>query len=175
MRVSPLRLSKHEKLFFPVRSKQKRNANMKLADSSIAALFSFLGLYALWAARKLDSAAGYGLGAGFFPFWLGAVIALLGGIVLLQNLKKDERPKTAPQAFGKKRFLVAVALVAFVPAVGLGGFVVAFSLLVAFLLFWAEGETWWRALLISIATGAGFHVFFVRLLEVELPKGPWNF
>jgi putative tricarboxylic transport membrane protein len=148
---------------------------MKLADSSIAALFFLLGLYALWEAQKLDFAAGYGLGPGFFPFWLGVAIALLGGIVLFQNLKKDKKPKTVSAALGKKRFLVAAALVAFVPAVGLCGFVVAFSLLVAFLLFWAEGETWWQALLISVATGVGFHVFFVRLLEVELPKGPWNF
>ena len=149
---------------------------MKRMDCLIAALFLLLGLYALFEARKIDVAAGYGLGAGFFPFWLGVSITVLGSIVLFQILKQGNKSlETVSTSVAGKRILVVAALFAFVSAVGICGFVLALSLLVAFLLLCIERETWWRALVISAATGVGFHLFFVRLLEVELPKGPWNF
>jgi len=62
---------------------------VKPAEYSIVAVFFLLDVYTLFDAREFDVAAGYGLGAGFFPFWLGAIIALLGTIVLFQLFKQD--------------------------------------------------------------------------------------
>ena len=149
---------------------------MKIGESAIAAAFFLFGLYVLFESRQLNASAGYGLGPGFFPFWLGAGLVLLGTIALLQTFKKDGQSREAlARAVVKKRFLVAAAFLAFVPATTFCGFLVAFSLLVAFLLFCIEDEGWWQAALISAATGFGFHIFFVRLLEVQLPRGPWGF
>ena len=149
---------------------------MKIGDSAIAASFLLFGLYIVFESRKLNAGAGYGLGPGFFPFWLATGLVLLGTLVLFQTFKKDEESQQAlARAAKKKKVLVAAAFLAFVPATVFVGFLVAFSLLVAFLLYWIEGEGWWQAALISLATGFGFHFFFVRLLEVQLPMGPWGF
>ena len=149
---------------------------MKIGDSAIAASFLLFGLYVLFESRQLNASAGYGLGPGFFPFWLAIGLVLLGAMVLVQTFKKDKQSQEAlARAVVKKRLLIAAAFLAFVPATAFCGFLVAFSLLVAFVLYWIEGEAGWRAALISVATGLGFQIFFVRLLEVELPKGPWGF
>ncbi|HWP59137.1 MAG TPA: tripartite tricarboxylate transporter TctB family protein [Candidatus Acidoferrales bacterium] len=148
---------------------------MKLADSLVAALFTLLGVYVLFEARRLDAAAGYGLGAGFFPFWLAAAIVLLGAVVLCQNLTKQKLPASGAEPVGKRQGWVIAALVAFVPAAAVAGFIVSFMLLVAFLLFCIEREAWWRALTVAGGAGIGFYLLFVRFLEVDLPKGVWNF
>lgn len=149
---------------------------MRRGDLLIAGMFLFLGLFAIVEARKFDVAAGYGLGTGFFPFWLGIAVALLGAVILFQIFRQGKKyPKNVPPPALGKKLLVIVVLFAFVFGVGLFGFIFTFSLLVAFLLLCIERETWWRALLISAATGVGFYIFFVRLLDVELPKGLWGF
>ena len=74
----------------------------------------------------------------------------------------------------KRKSLAYLAILAFVIGLDFLGFVTAFTILVAFLLK-LEGEKWRSVFCVALASGIGFHLFFIRLLAVELPIGPLGF
>jgi hypothetical protein len=148
---------------------------MTRADRWIGILFFLFGFLVVFEASKLEFASSYGAGSGFFPYWLGIATTVIAMVVALYAWRKqsdDDSPK--PIIWSVKKLLALAALLVFVFTLDLLGFVTGFALLVAFLLK-LEGETWRRAVSVALASGMGFHLFFVRLLSVTLPAGPLGF
>jgi hypothetical protein len=145
---------------------------MTRSDRWIGALFFLFGLWVVWQASRLEFASSYGAGSGFFPYWLGITIALIAALVVAAAWH-GSHAMVAPHLSAKKIAAFA-ALLVFVPSVEFVGFISAFTCLAAFFLR-LEGESWLKALSIAIVSGAGFHLFFVRLLSVTLPVGPLGF
>ncbi|KOF54916.1 MULTISPECIES: tripartite tricarboxylate transporter TctB family protein [unclassified Achromobacter] len=52
-------------------------------------MFIALGLGFAWGATSYQMGTAARMGPGYFPFWLGLVLALLGAIVLLGSLSKN--------------------------------------------------------------------------------------
>jgi hypothetical protein len=150
---------------------------MSRADRWAGAVFLLLGILVVIETRKLDYGSGYGAGPGFFPFWLGITIALLGAILLLKTLQRlnETEEDSVQTTHWRKKIIAYAALIAFILAIELVGFVTSFSLLFAFLLLVIEGESWSKSLLAALTAGAGLYLIFVRLLQVKLPSGPLGF
>ena len=51
-------------------------------------MFIALGLGFAWQASSYQMGTAARMGPGYFPFWLGIVLALLGAIVLLGSMSK---------------------------------------------------------------------------------------
>ena len=149
---------------------------MTRTDRLLGGFFFFFGLLIVLEASKLDFKSNYGAGSGLFPFWLGASTAILGAILAFQALRSPPDPlaNSAQASWSKKKLLAYSALLVFVFALELVGFITAFTFLSAFLLK-LEGENWRRAVFIALASGMSFYLFFVRLLDVKLPPGPFGF
>ena len=124
----------------------------------------------------MDFTSNYGAGSGFFPFWLGISAVVLSAVLIIQALRHRTVAAVAVWApnWSAKKALAYFALLVFVFVSDIIGFATAFAFLVAFLLR-LEGETWRRALSVAVASGIGFYLFFVRLLDVKLPLGRLGF
>ncbi|MGH7772606.1 MAG: tripartite tricarboxylate transporter TctB family protein [Candidatus Binatia bacterium] len=150
---------------------------MSRADRWAGAVFLLLGILVVIETHRLDYGSGYGAGPGFFPFWLGGTIALLGAILLLKALRRpnatEEDSVQATQ--WRKKIIAYGALLAFVLTVEIVGFITGFALLFAFLLVVIEREGWLRSILAALTAGAGLYLLFVRLLQVKLPSGLLGF
>jgi hypothetical protein len=148
---------------------------MTRSDRWIGILFILFGFLVVLEASKLEFTSSYGAGSGFFPFWLGVATIVSAMIVALHSWRKPlEDDSSKPTIWPVKKLLALAALLGFVFTLDLLGFVTGFALLVAFLLK-LEGENWRNAALVALASGAGFYLFFVRLLSVALPVGPLGF
>ena len=148
---------------------------MTRSDRLIGALFLLFGGLVVLEASKLEFTSGYGAGSGFFPYWLGVAIVILGAVVTLYAWRNPAAvDSSAPVTWSVKKLTALALLLGFVLTVERIGFVTAFSFLVAFLLE-LEGENWRNAVAVALAAGLSFYIFFIRLLAVNLPAGPFGF
>jgi Tripartite tricarboxylate transporter TctB family len=148
---------------------------MTRSDRWIGILFFLFGFLVVREASKLEFTSSYGAGSGFFPFWLGVATIVSATIVTLYAWRNpSDADSSAPKIWSIKKLLALTALLGFVFTLELLGFVTGFAFLVAFLLK-LEGENWRNAVSVALASGVGFHLFFVRLLSVALPLGPLGF
>ncbi len=56
---------------------------MTRSDRLIGSLFFLFGCFVVFEASKLEFTSSYGAGSGFFPYWLGVTIVILGAVVTL--------------------------------------------------------------------------------------------
>lgn len=126
-------------------------------------------------------------GAGFVPFWIGAVLTVLGGVWFAQCLlsqpgpptKDDEGVEVAVAAEARRhrvltRLLPGVALViAYAWLFERAGFLLATLL---FMVAWqkiVERERWGKALLVALICAGAMYALFSYLLKGVLPAGSW--
>ena len=148
---------------------------MTRSDRLIGSLFFLFGCLVVLEASKLEFTSSYGAGSGFFPFWLGVTIAILGAVVTLYAWRNPAGAESsAPVTWPVKKLMALALCLGFVLTLERIGFVTAFSILVVFLLK-LEGENWPKAVSVALAAGMSFYLFFIRLLAVNLPAGPFGF
>jgi hypothetical protein len=148
---------------------------MTRSDRLIGSFFLLFGCLVVLAASKLEFASSYGAGSGFFPYWLGVTITVLGAVIALQAWRnRAAADSPVPATWSAKKLTALALIVSFVLSLEWIGFVIAFSCMVALLLK-LEGENWRNAVLVALAAGLGFYIFFIRLLAVNLPAGPFGF
>lgn len=141
----------------------------------IGSLFFLFGCLVVLEASKLEFTSSYGAGSGFFPFWLGVTIVILGAVVTLHAWRAPAGADySAPVTWPAKKLMTLALFLGFVLTLERIGFVTAFSVLVVFLLK-LEGENWRKAVSVALAAGMSFYLFFIRLLAVNLPAGPFGF
>jgi len=145
---------------------------MTRSDRWIGVLFFLFGLWVVRQASQLEFASSYGAGSGFFPYWLGITIILFAAVVVA-TAWRGANTITAPH-WSFKKIAAFAALLVFVPSLEYVGFISAFTAL-SFFFLRLEGESWLKALSIAMVSGAGFYLFFVRLLAVTLPVGSLGF
>jgi len=141
----------------------------------IAALcFLAFSSYLMWDSwNNMEYYTPLGPGAGFFPFWLGALLGGLGIIWLVQVSRsghREEGPSLPPRG-GIVRILSIVVSVAVVSAVlDLLGFQVTMFLFLLFMLLILGRQTIWTTLIIALVCSVGVYHLFGRYLDVQLPK-----
>lgn len=142
----------------------------------IVLLFSILLMVGSW---RMPPSATFGPGAGFLPFWCGALLALLS---LLLVLNAFWQPAVLPtkSVFPSGRALftigaVIAGLTVYILTLEIVGFLVGTGLLTAYLLGFVEREKWYTTILVAVLNSAGLYLVFQVLLGVNLPANRFGF
>jgi putative tricarboxylic transport membrane protein len=144
---------------------------------TVAVVFIAFGVFVIGLSLDLSYSADFGPGPGFFSFWLGILLIVLGLIDLITTSRRPREALPAgfiPDGTGVKRiFFVAGSLVASIFLMPRLGFTLTIFLFSIFLLRTMGRQAWWATLAISgIGSFGTFSLF--RLLQVSLPSGPWG-
>ena len=143
---------------------------------------NFIGSLVFLAVSLLAAFEGYRLkpgnlaepGAGFFPFYIGIILAALSLVLLIQVLGTRLSRKEEPFAIGGRwgRLLFALALFpVYVYAVKPLGYLICSFVLMILLLRGVEGQSWKLTFVISVLCTVLSYVVFAKYLGVPLPMG----
>jgi len=136
-------------------------------------LFLLVGLAFAWGATEYNFGSSARPGPGYFPFGLGVLLALLGGLVLFKAVTIESPGGDPIGAIAWRPLLVIVGAIAMfglaLPRLGL-----VFTLpLLIFVSSLAGDEFHWKDALISaVVLTAGSWVIFVWGLKLTIPVWP---
>lgn len=136
-------------------------------------LFLLVGLTFAWGATEYQFGSSAKPGPGYFPFSLGVLLAVLGGMVLFKavTIESAEGDPIGPIAW-RPLLIIVGAIALFGLALPRLGLVVTLPLLV-FISSLAGDEFHWRDALISaVVLTAGSWVIFVWGLKLTIPVWP---
>jgi putative tricarboxylic transport membrane protein len=142
---------------------------------NIAAALVFLALSAVVVAGTWDLAywSDFAPGPAFAPIWIAAAGAVLGLLLLVQEVRDPTRePADLPPRPALARVLLTVSALSLAlvlaPRLGFVATVVALTL---FVLLVVERRRFFPSLIVTVLTAALVHGVFVAWLNVQLPKG----
>lgn len=152
---------------------------MRRADQITGILMLIFSAAVMEGGRRMPPSNTFGPGAGFLPFWLGVVMAILS-VTLLVNATRQPATAGGAAPFPTGRPLVAilataVSLAAFILLLEPLGFLLATGLLTAFLLKAVEREGWRTSLVVAVANAAMLYLVFNTLLGVSVPRNLFGF
>lgn len=142
---------------------------------------SFLALsaFVVWEAHSMTYYSKLGPGPGFFPLWLGIVLALLSIAWFLDvSLRPTDpmEPGFVPGRDGIVRIsLILASLIAYVMLVDTMGFRLTMLAFLLFLLLTIGHQRAWVIAIISIGGSFGVYYVFHQWLSVHLPKASLDF
>ena len=148
---------------------------VRAAEIVVAAGFLALGALVMFDSARL----GFGWKedgpqAGYFPFYIGAIIcgsALVNLVAALVAAKGKDR--TFVEAGQLKLVLsVLVPTAVYVGLIGWIGIYVASALFVALFMRWLGKYTWWKVAAVSVSNSVVFFLIFEVWFRIPLPKGP---
>ncbi len=119
-----------------------------------------------------------GPGPGFFPIWTGSAIIVLSVVVAFRHVLDVIRRQSVEKANWKDNGRVLLCWTGLAVAAALlkpAGFVASFTLLGMFMVLVIYRKSLIAALCVGAGSAAGFWVLFVKILQVQLPVGPWGF
>jgi putative tricarboxylic transport membrane protein len=152
---------------------------MRRADQLTGIVMLIFSMAVIEGARRMPASGTFGPGAGFLPFWLGATMAILS-VILLVNATRGPAQTSSRSPFPKGRPVLSIlltvgALAAFISLLETLGFLLAIALLTAFLLRVVEREGWLTTVTVALSNAAGLYIVFKILLGVSLPKNTFGF
>lgn len=148
-----------------------------VVEAAVAALLLVLALVVTQASLKLG--AGWtsdGPGSGYFPFYVGVILAIASAGTLYQALLGKKR-NTAIFVDGEQLRRVLVVLLpalVFVGAIALVGIYVASAVYIAAFMIFLGKFGWVRSVVIGVVTSALFFLMFEVWFKVPLYKGSFD-
>jgi hypothetical protein len=147
------------------------------ADAVVAALLTVVGIVVMIEARRLGASwTTDGPGAGYFPFYIGLILAVGGIGILYQSLlskNADRRPfVNAVQLRQVGSVLVPSA--AYVGLIMVLGQYVASAIFLAAFMVWIGKYSWIKSALLGVGANALFFTMFEVWFKVPLYKGALN-
>jgi putative tricarboxylic transport membrane protein len=143
-----------------------------------AGLLIALGIMIVQQARGWVYLTPDGPGPGFFPLWIGGFIIVLAAVVALRHLHAVYRGRPVERANWKGAVQVLVGWAGVAVSIALLmplGFTLSFLLLVFFMVMVIFRRSFVAALSVGTGAALAFWLLFVKLLQVQLPAGPWGF
>ncbi len=138
-----------------------------------ALIFMAVSAFMMWESWGLEYYTPTGPGAGFFPFWLGAVMGGMSLIWLVQVSMKAGRPEERnffPDLKGRVQIISMIAaLVLTALLMNLLGYQLSMFLFFLFMLLFIGKQSIWISLVISVIGSVGVYHVFVKFLDVQLP------
>ena len=143
-------------------------------DAMVAALLTMVGLVVLVEARRLG--AGWttdGPGPGYFPFYIGAILAIGGVGILYQSLlSKTANTGTFVDSEQFKRVMsVLLPALLYVAVIMLLGQYIASAIFIALFMVWLGKYSWLKSVMVGLAVNALFFAMFEVWFKVPLFKG----
>jgi putative tricarboxylic transport membrane protein len=133
-----------------------------------------VGAFVLYHAWSLTYTDDYGPSAGFFPVWLGAIIVLLGVILLVKSTWLETEVEHLSFFSTHAVFqmgLIMAGLVGFILLIERVGFFLSVGLLFFFLLTAVERRGWKFSLAVAIVAGLALWGLFDVALKLQFPPG----
>jgi putative tricarboxylic transport membrane protein len=143
----------------------------------LAILLLVCSVLTIISARAYEYWSGNQPGPGFFPFWLGVLLAVFSFIMLLTAMKSAKGGSfELPNRAGLKKILViAVAQLGFLLIIPKLGFLITSSIfLFALFVFFPKYSNLTNGIL-SIFISVVFYLIFQKWLLVQLPTGYFSF
>ncbi len=153
----------------------QRAVRIVTVDLAVAVLIFALGALVVYESRRLGASwASDGPEAGYFPFYIGAILCVCSLAVFVQSLLKL---KSDRQVFvtGEQFKLVLVVLVpttAYAIGVWLIGIYVSSALFIILFMRLAGHYTWLRSAAVCATVSLTAFVMFEIWFKIPLPKGP---
>ena len=152
---------------------------MKRADQITGFIALIFSLTLMEGSRRMPPSATFGPGAGFLPFWCGALLALLSILLIADSFRRPAAAVTKPVFPTAGVLLVLAAVVAgltvYMLTLEFFGFLVATGLLTAYLLGFVQKVKWTTAVVVAVLNSAALYIVFQVLLGVNLPANRFGF
>jgi Tripartite tricarboxylate transporter TctB family len=142
-------------------------------DAVVALILAALGVVVMFQARKLG--AGWtsdGPGAGYFPFYIGLVLAVSGAAIFVQALRSRATSEVFVDSVQGKRVLqVLVPSAIYVGAIMVLGLYVASAIFITLFMIVLGKYSPLKSVVVGVAVNALFFVMFEVWFKVPLYKG----
>ena len=145
-----------------------------------ACFFLAFSAYLMWDSwNNMEYYTPLGPGAGFFPFWLGALLGGLGIVWLVQVSRRsgntEEGPSLPPRGGIVRILSIIVSVVAVSALMDFLGFQLAMFLFMIFMLMILGRQAIWTTVIIALMCSVGVYHLFGRYLDVQLPASSLAF
>ena len=135
-------------------------------------MFVGFGLLAIFMARDYPFGTTSRMGPGYFPTWLGIIMASLGSALVLQGLK-HEGAKLGKWAF-KPMVLMGLGFVIFGWSIDHLGFVIATAALIVLGAASGTEFKWKEVIIMTVVLIVGSWALFIYGLELPYPLFWWR-
>jgi putative tricarboxylic transport membrane protein len=148
--------------------------DVKQSSLVAGALFLAFSLVVAATSLSMEYYSSLGPGPGFFPFWLGALLAVMSSIWIVQvymgRNNADEGTRFLPESGGIRRVsLIVGALVLLVVGMETLGFQLSMFVFLFVLLFVLGRVRPWLTTLVAAVGSFGLNYLFTTWLDVKLP------
>ncbi len=135
-------------------------------------MFIAIGAFFFILARSYQMGTPAKMGSGYFPFWLGVVLALLGLFVLLGSLKSNAEESGIGKWDWKSVLWVTCSVIIFAISLPYAGLVLSLVVLI-FVSAMASHEFHWKGTLVSaVLLNVIAYFAFVWGLKLQFPVWP---
>jgi putative tricarboxylic transport membrane protein len=149
---------------------------MRQGDIVFSIISLGLSLWLILESQKFAYLSKFGIGPGFFPFWLGIVLAAFALFKLVSTILSKKDAEGSKSCLPGWRSLGRVGLIMLIMAgfalsMSTLGFMLTVFVFVAIILFALEGDSAVKSVFYGIMFSAAVFLIFRYWLEVELPTG----
>jgi putative tricarboxylic transport membrane protein len=149
---------------------------MKKGDITFSVICLGLSLWLILESQKFSYFSKFGIGPGFFPFWLGIILCAFSLFKFtLTVVKKKDQEGNEPCLPGWRSLgrlgLIMLIMAAFALSMKSLGFMLTVFLFVSIILFVLEGDSALKSIFYGAMFSAAVFLIFQYFLEVDLPKG----
>lgn len=141
----------------------------------VAAVLVTVGLVVAWDSARLGARWGDdGPQSGYFPFYVGMLISISGGVVLWQALRGlTPNGRGAFVERGQLRLVMSVLVpaIVYVIAIQMVGIYLASAVYIAGFMMWLGNYSWLKSAVLGIATSVTVFMMFEVWFQVPLFKG----
>jgi putative tricarboxylic transport membrane protein len=148
-------------------------------SAAVAAVVALLGVATIWGSLGLGYWTELGPGPGFFPLWLGVILAVLGSVWFLRSLREHRthvaRGEDDSLAAGEPDFswphvgAIVGSLIVLAAVLEPFGWQLAMLLFLVFHLKVLGRQGWLLTAVLSLVGSFGVFLVFTRVLTVSLP------
>ena len=148
---------------------------MRTMEIIVAAVLLVFGLVIAWESWRLGARwADDGPQAGYFPFYVGLIIAIASVVTLVQAvLTRSPRAGDSFVERGQLKLVFSVlgpALV-YVLAIQWFGIYLASAVYMAVFMVWLGKYPWWKSIVVGVAVCVALYLMFEVWFQVPLHKG----
>jgi putative tricarboxylic transport membrane protein len=150
-------------------------ARVVTVDLIVALIVFALGAIVVYESYQLGSSWGSdGPQAGYFPFYIGALICVCGAVVFVQSLLRLRSDAKVFVERGQLKLvmIVLVPTIAYVLSVQLIGIYVSATVFVGLFMRLIGKYSWLRSAAVGLAVSVAAFMMFEVWFLIPLPKGP---
>lgn len=148
------------------------NKTAEMVVAAITFVFSTIVMYDSWriGARWAED----GPQTGYFPFYIGVMIAIGSIVNFISGLRLSGKKNGTFVEVGQLKLVLSVLIPSSIYAalVGFLGIYVPSVIFIAFFMRWLGKYAWSKLLAVSFGTAGFFYAVFEIWFQVPLPKGP---